>query len=729
MIRLILAVFFLFYLAESIYAQNLLELTKSDMPIILDGIIDEAIWELIEPFPMTQFEPVYKAELSEKTDIRVTYDDDFLYVAGKMYTKDASTIAANSLYRDRYSGDDVFAIIIDPFNDNQNALRFFTTPAGVLFDQAISNDANSIAGSNPVNSSWNTFWDVATTRNEEGWFAEIRIPLSSIGFQSERGNAEMGLIVYRWLAHHNERHIFPAIPPIWDRAEVKPSQAHDVLISGVQVDKPVYFTPYGLMGLTRVNELSSDSAAYFYDDETKVDIGFDLRYNLTSNLTLDITVNTDFAQVENDDQQLNLTRFSLLFPEKRQFFQQRSGLFDFNFGRSRVFYSRRIGLDDSGIPVRILGGARLTGRIKDYDIGFINLQTAKSDDLSSENFNVLRLKKNVLNPASYIGGIFTSRLGVEGSTNIVAGMDGDFNIFGDDFLELRVSQSYDKTTPDESRYNIEDNSIFRVTWQRRTTIGLFYRFFVNRTGNNFEPGIGFYRTVNTSDYFYRLGYGWLGKESSIFRQHSVNIGSFNIFENETFNLRSRFISLEWNTEFKDAGSVAGEFRYNQEHLLDDEDFKLLGQIHIPADGYDFFEGRVSYWSPGNLRFRTNVGFEVGEFYDGYRTQLNIEPRFVANINLELSGNYQITNLNFDPLPERTVESFTAHLAQIRVQYAFNKQLSTSTFFQYGNVSGLTGLNFRFRYFLVRGEIYGLLSINKVIIAGINDQPVCLTYQL
>lgn len=703
MIKLSLAVSFFFYLATGISAQQLTELRKSTTPIILDGKIDEPIWDLIEPFPMTQFEPVYKAELSEKTDIRVTYDDEFLYVAGKMYTKDASTIAANSLYRDRYSGDDVFAIIIDPFNDNQNAFRFFTTPAGVLFDQAISNDANSIAGSNPVNSSWNTFWDVATTQNEEGWFAEIRIPLSSIGFQSKGGKAEMGLIVYRWLAYHNERHIFPAIPPIWDRAEVKPSQAHDVLISGVQVDKPVYFTPYGLVGLTRLNELQTDSASYFYDDEAKIDVGFDLRYNLTSNLTLDVTINTDFAQVENDDQQLNLTRFSLLFPEKRQFFQQRSGLFDFNFGRTRVFYSRRIGLDDSGIPVRILGGARLTGRIKDFDIGFINLQTAKSDDLSSENFNVLRIKKNVLNPASFIGGIFTSRLGAEDGTNIVAGLDGDFNIFGDDFIEFRASQSYDAGTPEENKYDIEDNSIFRLTWQRRATIGLFYRFFVNRTGNNFEPGIGFYRTVNTSDYFYRLGYGWLGKESSIFRQHSVNIGSFNIFENETFNLRSRFVSVEWNTDFKDAGSIQGEFRYNQEQLLDDEDFKLLGQIHIPVDDYDFFEGRVSYRSPGNLRFRTNAGFEFGEFYDGNRVQFNIEPRFIANINLELSGYYQITNLDFDPLPERTVDNFTAHLAQLRAQYAFNKQISTSIFFQYGNVSGLTGFNFRFRYIFSEGR--------------------------
>ena len=685
------------------YAQQSIKLTRASSPIIIDGLLGEPAWNDIKPFPMVQYEPVFKGELSEATDIRVTYDDEFLYVAAKMYTKDPSTIAANSLYRDRYSGDDVFAIILDPFNDNQNALRFFTTPAGVRFDQSISNDANSIAGSRPVNGSWNTFWDAASTINEEGWFSEMRVPFSSIGFQSTDGVAEMGLIVYRWLAHHNERHIYPAIPPNWEQGNIKPSQAQDVIITGAVAKKPVYFTPYILGGLSRINELGSDSTAYFYNDETKTELGFDLKYNVTSNLTLDVTINTDFAQVEADDQQLNLTRFSLSFPEKRQFFQQRSGLFDFNFGNTRVFYSRRIGLDDSGNPVRILGGARLTGKIKDLDIGFINLQTGNSDNLESENFNVLRLKKNVLNPASYVGGIFTSRLGVNGSSNLVMGVDGDFKIFGDDFIEIRLSQSIDDTVPEDSRHNFSDNSIFRITWQRRASLGLFYRFFINRTGSDFEPGIGFFRTVNTTDYFYRLGYGWLADENSIYRQHSINVGSFNIFQNQTFDLRSRFISLEWNTDFKTMGSVNAEARYNQEYLLPNEDFNLIGKIYIPVDDYDFLEGKISYRSPNSRQLRTNIGFEYGDFFDGKRTQFIFEPRFIANIHLEVGGKYQLTKLAFPSAQDRELEDFTAHLAQLRAQYAFNKKISTSAFVQYGNIAELAGVNVRFRYNFSEGR--------------------------
>lgn len=684
-------------------AQESIKLVKTNSPIILDGLIDEEIWGLIKPFNFTQYEPVFEGELSEITEVKVTYDDEFLYVAGKMFTNDPSTIASNSLYRDRYSGDDVFAIIIDPFNDNQNALRFFTNPAGVRFDQSISNDANSIAGSNPVNSSWNTFWDVSTTQNEKGWFAEMRIPFSSIGFQSSDGVAEMGMIVYRWIAFHNERHIYPSIPPNWERGEIKPSQARDIIITGVESKKPVYFTPYGLTGFSRLSELNADSSEYIFDDEGKLEAGFDLKYNVTSNLTLDVTVNTDFAQVEADDQQLNLTRFSLQFPEKRQFFQQRSGLFDFNFGNTRVFYSRRIGLDSSGNPVRILGGARLTGRINDLDIGFINLQTAGTDNIDSENFNVLRLKKNVLNQNSYLGGIFTSRLGVDGSSNLALGLDADLNIFGDDFIEMRVSQTIDDQVPESGKYNFQDNSIFRITWQRRASIGFFYRFFINRTGPEFEPGIGFYRTNNTSDYFYRFGYGWLGEEGSIYRQHSVNIGSFNIFENETFDLRSRFISLEWNTDFKTIGSIEFQGRFNQEHLLTDEDFNLPGEIFIPVNDYDFFEANVNYRSPNSKKLQTDVRAEVGSFYDGTRTQFTLEPRIIANIHFEFGGSYTLTNLSFPNLPGRSVTDFTAHLGQIRAQYALNKRLSTSAFVQYSNVDELIGANIRFRYNFSEGR--------------------------
>lgn len=170
----ILTTLFLFGYNTKLAAQ--VQLTKIDEPIILDGVIDEQVWKTVEVFTPVQYEPIFMGEMSETSVFRVAYDENFIYVAGELFTNDPNTIVKNSLTRDQYSNDDVFAIVLDPFNDNENGLWFFTTPAGVRVDIAVSNDANFGGGANAMNSSWNTFWDVATTQTDEGWFAEMRIP-------------------------------------------------------------------------------------------------------------------------------------------------------------------------------------------------------------------------------------------------------------------------------------------------------------------------------------------------------------------------------------------------------------------------------------------------------------------------------------------------------------------------------------------------------------------------
>ena len=353
---------------QPVKAQDVMKLHRLTGPILLDGMSDEAAWQEIEPLEMSMYEPISGGTMTERTEIRVGYDDNFLYVAGRMYDSDPSSIRANTLYRDRYSGDDTFAIVLDTYNDNENALWFYTTPNGVRLDYSVSSDANgsgggSSFGGGAVNSSWNTFWDVETMRNEEGWFAEIRIPYSSLGFQVKNDRVEMGMIAYRYIARKGERHIFPAIPPNWGMGFAKPSQARNIQMEGVQSQKPLYITPYLSAGRSSYNRLNDAETAYESGTEFDKQVGLDLKYAVTNNLTLDATFNTDFAQVEADDQQVNLTRFSLFFPEKRQFFQERSSLFEFSTGRrDRLFHSRNIGINDEG-TVRILGGGRMVGRI------------------------------------------------------------------------------------------------------------------------------------------------------------------------------------------------------------------------------------------------------------------------------------------------------------------------------------------------------------------------------
>ena len=342
--------------AQEISTPERLTLPRLSQPIELDGLSTEPAWDTVAPLPVTMYQPTYRGTPTERTEIRIAYDGEYLYASGRFYDAEPDGIRSNSLYRDRYSGDDTFALVLDTFNDNENALWFYTSPAGVRFDQAVANDAE-FSGGRPINESWNTHWDVATVQTDEGWFAEMRIPYSSLGFQDNNGRVVMGMIAYRFIARKNERHVFPAIAPNWNMGFAKPSVAQDVVLEGVASQKPLYITPYTLGGFSQNAVLNDPETAYDRHESFTRDLGLDLKYNLTNNLTFDATVNTDFAQVEADDQQVNLTRFSLFFPEKRQFFQERAGIFAFNFGfQDRLFHSRRISLNDDGEAVRIFTG-------------------------------------------------------------------------------------------------------------------------------------------------------------------------------------------------------------------------------------------------------------------------------------------------------------------------------------------------------------------------------------
>ncbi|MCK4466700.1 MAG: carbohydrate binding family 9 domain-containing protein, partial [Bacteroidales bacterium] len=435
--------------------QDPIVIKKIEENIVFDGLPFEDIWNEVEPFPVVMFQPNYGREPTEKTEIRLCYNDQYLFVSGRLYDKDPSKIKSATKKRDDFGGNsDGFGIILDTFDDNENALLFATTPVGLRSDFMIFNDAVGRMNHMPFNISWNTFWDVKTVINEEGWFVEIRIPISSLRFQDIDGITTMGLIVWRSIPHKNETIIFPAIHPkygIW--AMMKPSQAQKIVFNSIKPEKPVYIAPYALSGISEVHEMNEEETAYIKDNKPTLEGGLDIKYGLRSNITLDLTLNTDFAQVEADDEQVNLTRFSLFFPEKRLFFQERSSNFSFNLGGpSNLFYSRRIGIYD-GKPVRIYGGARIVGRAGKWDIGLLDMQTApvwerdsigqKQKVLPSENFGILRLRRQVINPNSYVGGILTSRMGTNGSYNYAYGLDGIFRLFGDDYLDIKWAQSFE----------------------------------------------------------------------------------------------------------------------------------------------------------------------------------------------------------------------------------------------------------------------------------------------
>jgi len=702
MIRSIWLVLLFLSVASAASAQDPVFLQRIEGPIQLDGFSDEPAWQNIDPVPLGMYQPISGGTMTERTEIRIGYDDDYLYVSGRMYDSEADGIRGNTLYRDRYSGDDVLAIVLDTFNDNENALWFYTTPTGVRLDYAVSRDANgfggiSTFGGGVVNSSWNTYWDVETARTDEGWFAEMRIPYSSLNFQEKDGRVVMGLITYRLIARKSERHIYPLIPPNWRMGFAKPSQAQKVVLENVRGKKPIYITPYLTAGSTGFNALNDDELAFEFESDFTRQVGLDLKYAINTNLTLDATINTDFAQVEADDQQVNLSRFSLFFPEKRQFFQERAGLFDFSTGRrDRLFHSRQIGIND-GETVRILAGGRLVGRVGSWDLGVINMQTESSGELPAENFGILRLRRQVINDQSYAGGIFTSRLGDDGSYNAVYGLDGSFKIGKDDYLDLKWAQTFDEEIIDTTGFNFAGAAYASAQVARRNDIGLSFQSGVSYSSADFNPGIGFVQRNDFTQVSWDVQYGWISPEEAKLRQHDGSTYGNIYFRNEDGSIESVRAGASWDFNLKSSARARTTLNFIVEDLTSELSFP--NDTSVPEGRHSFLEWEASYnLSSGNL-FRGRAEIQIGSFYDGWRYEAGFSPTWNVNRFVELGGSYKFTRLEF---PDRD-QSADIHLVGVRAQVGFNTKISLNSFIQYNTSAKVIASNIRFRYNLSEGN--------------------------
>lgn len=665
-----------------------LRLQRLTGPIALDGRVDEPAWDAVSPLPLSMFTPTFGGRLSERTEIRVAYDDRYIYVGGRMYDGEARKIRANTLYRDRYSGDDIIAIVLDSYNDRQTASWFTVNPAGTRIDRSVSNDAD-FANGDPMNDNWNTYWDVATAQSDSGWFAEMRIPFSSLGFQDQGGQVTMGLIVYRLIARKNERQLFPAIPPNWDLAFAKPSQARRVVLEGVQGRRPVYVTPYGLGGMAWRAQLNSAGTRYVRPLDGTYETGVDLRYSPTSNLALDLTANTDFAQVEADDQQVNLTRFSLFFPEKRQFFQERAAIFEFSTGGvSRLFHSRTIGLAE-GEPLRIYGGARVVGRVGDWDLGFLDMQTARRDSLPTENFGVLRLRRGVFNPHSTIGAMITSRIDGDGRHNIAAGVDAVVRPVGDEYLTLRWVQSY--TSGLANPVADFDQSRMLLRWERRNQVGLIYSGELVRSGADYRPEMGFTFRNDFTSAELRPGYQWLVGPRTPFRTAGFSVSGQSLWRNRDGTVESGAVVPALVSELKTGESISLSVRNSYESVRDT--FTVSGGAHVVPGNYWFHQAELFVMAARAASFRPTFQISAGSFYDGTQVSFMARPAWNPSRYLELGVDYDYHRVRFTERDER----LDLHLIRLRIQAALDVHASLAALLQHDNADHAVGINARFRY--------------------------------
>jgi len=661
-------------------------------PVVLEGRSDEPAWKNVQPLPFLMQTPTFGGKPSERTELLLAYDDEFIYVAGRLFDREPDKIQAPTKKRDAMiATTDWFGVLFDTFNDKENGLAFFTTPSGLRFDAAVFRDGQMTSPTDmPMNLSWNTFWDVAVDKTVEGWFVEMRIPLSSLRFQEKDGRVVMGVSAFRWLPRKNETDVFPAIPNNWGEMSAwKPSQAQESEWPGLRSRKPIYVTPYILGGYDRSENLNEEETAYLREQGPEFGLGLDIKYGLTGNLTLDLTANTDFAQVEADDVQVNLTRYSLFFPEKRLFFQERSSNFDFNMGGTNtLFYSRTIGLYEEKV-VPIYGGVRLVGRVGGWDLGFLDMQTAPLDDLPSENSGVFRLRRQVINPYSYVGGIVTSRIGSDGSYNLAYGLDAIWRVRGDDYVTGHWAQTYENGAANEP-FSL-DAAKAGLTWERRTQKGFGATVRFSRVGQDFNPGLGFMMRENYTAFYGRGLYGWYPGKDSPLTRHDVFAEGLFYWSNETKALESVEFGPGW--EFSAKSGWGGMIR--PKLMFEDvrEAYELSDEVAVPPGRYAFPGLAFALMTPPGNLLNTLLSGEIGAYYDGRRVSVGVAPTWSGIPDLEIGGMIQYNRVEF---PERG-QTFLAPLAQVRVLSTLSVKLSASALLQYSGGDETFVANLRLRY--------------------------------
>lgn len=695
--------FFSVFTADANEREDLYRIEKTSDILEFDGICDEAIWDHANLLPMQMYRPNHGRQPTEKSEIFITFDDEYFYFGGRLHYSNGATIMATTKKRDGVDGgSDNFGILLDTFNDNENALCFETNPVGMRSDFSIANDAQSNDRVRPFNRSWNTFWDVKTQVEGNVLHVEMRIPLSSLRFQEKDGKVIMGMSVWRTIISKQEWNVFPMLTNEFGTFGVwKPSQAQKIVLEGVKRSNPVYVTPYVLGGVEQKSELNESNSGYNKVNDDILNVGLDLKYALTSNLTMDVTVNTDFAQVEVDDQMVNLTRFSLFFPEKRQFFLERSSIFTIKTGYlDQLFYSRRIGIYEDDI-VPIIGGLRLIGRAGKWDLGFMDMQTTSHkyyntdedsvEHIVSTNYGVLRGRRQVFNERSYAGGMVTSKVDINGEYNVNTALDLIYNPFGNDYITANYVQTFDSDVNFSN--NLLNHSKFYLNWENRSNIGFSYDVLLSRAGQYYDPQLGFELMEDYSRGFAALSYGWAytQPENKMLSQE-VNLFSWLNKRNSDMATDISRSALGYKLSMKNGYNAQIMLMHSYENL--DELFELSDDVYFDVGTYKYSNLEASLRTPSNKLFALRTAMSAGQYFDG--TILTLGPAELImrpSASMKFGLDYQYSEVN---VKERD-QSYDAHLVRFKSDFTFSTKLSLLMFFQYSSDEKFGVNNIRFRY--------------------------------
>lgn len=647
----------------------------------LDGRLDESFWLTADSITsFRQREPQEGAPSSERTVVKLARDRDALYVGVRAYDSDVRGIRATQLRRDAdLEVDDDVTLLIDSFHDRRSGFVFRTNPNGAMWDAQFT-------GVDDANENWNGIWDVAVARDSTGWSAEFRIPFRTLRYRSG-GDGVFGFNVQRFIRRKNETALWRG----WGRAEGLYRLIYEGEVAGfgdLRRGRDLELKPYVLGRATATDHDAADHSLGGGGAAGKV--GVDAKLAVSPTVTADLTVNTDFAQVEVDQQVINLTRLPTFFPEKRDFFLESSNLFDFATpSRIQPFYSRRIGLGDSGQVVPMLVGGRVYGKVGPWTMGLLDVQTGSGD---RANDLVVRVKHDLFD-RSYVGAIGVQRIATGGrGAERIGGLDIDLPlVIGGRNLEpsfwIMGSQ-----TPGIGG--------FPMAWRYGTDFpNDFIDAFISlyRVDAGFNPTLGFveragiWETTSHIDIMPRPHLLGIRQLDLLFP-----IPSWDIIANESGSL---FRSRDWQTatfEWRPIGGdleSGGRFEVNIQRFFD-----------APVDTFDVFRGaRIApgryWWSRGELQYQSSPGrpFSVtslvswGDFYNGRNTEVALGADWRGGGHLILGSTFSRSRVT---LP---AGDFTATQLTGRVEYAFNTRTSLLGFVQFNNQDERVDFNLRFHW--------------------------------
>jgi hypothetical protein len=578
-----------------------IEAALSDERIKLDGDLSENVWQTAKKISnFTQRELHQGEPVTEKTEVAIVYSRNELHIGIWCYDNEPEKIVAKEMSRDfNWDVDDNFEIIISPFNDNRNGYLFVTNPNGALADVWVGDEGKDF------NKDWNGVWDVAVERNDQGWFAEMVIPFSTLKFKKE--STQVWAINFeRNIRRKKEQVLWQGWYRLYELERI--SQAGKLTgLENIEQQTKIELLPYLLGGFE------------FAENNNKTGkIGGEINFNVTPTLKLNFTVNTDFAQVESDRKQINLSRFSIKYPEKRQFFLEGKNYYDMDVGETSLFYSRRIGIEQH-TAVPIIGGTRFFGKLNKTNLGVMSLQTYASDSVPTTNYSVINVSQDIFKQSS-IGIITTQKYsrerynGVYGANFIYSTSE----LFGNKNLRVGGSFAASDTRVNEEAVDNNDDNLSHNLFLAYHNDVIEYDLAFTTIEKGFNPEMGFSNRGNYQKFTTELQFNPRFEKLTSFRNlifKPIEIDYY--INNETKETES--IHYEWRPfGFVTKSGEVAELNIQHRYDAPSSDFELIDSIFIPAGSYWDNRVEVQFETFRGRRLSSEIKASAGEFYSASR---------------------------------------------------------------------------------------------------------------